>query len=110
MESSLGNQKENDGTTITQSSNVPIRIVIKAMLFGIVLVILNVCNGTVAITGYTATIFEDTGSNITPNMSAIVIGLIQLAGSCLAMNLVDRYGRKVMTNVDEINGNNSYNE
>lgn len=96
LKSSLGNSNENEESDRKISSRrVPTRIAIKAMAIGMVLVILNTCNGTVAITGYTATIFEDTGSNMTPNMSAIVIGLIQLSGSCLSMKIVDRFDRKV---------------
>lgn len=44
---------------------------------------------------YTASIFEESGSNMSPNMSAIVVGVIQLIGSYAATNLVDRAGRKV---------------
>lgn len=44
---------------------------------------------------YTASIFKETGSSMTPNTSAIVVGVIQLIGSYFAMNLVERAGRKV---------------
>lgn len=44
---------------------------------------------------YTANIFAEAGSTMSPNMSAIVVGVIQLFGSYAATNLVDRAGRKV---------------
>lgn len=44
---------------------------------------------------YTATIFKESGSNLTPNMSAIIVGAIQLLGSYMSTLLVERAGRKV---------------
>lgn len=44
---------------------------------------------------YTATIFAESGSSLSPNMAAIVIGVIQLAGSYCSTLLVERAGRKV---------------
>lgn len=67
----------------------------KAMLIGIVLVALNQFSGCVAMLNYTATIFQEAGSNLSPNISAICVGAIELVGSYVAMNLVDRAGRKV---------------
>lgn len=45
---------------------------------------------------YTATIFKESGSALSPNMSAIIVGIIQLAGSCVSSFLVDRAGRKIL--------------
>lgn len=67
----------------------------KAMLIGIVLVLLNQFCGCIAMLNYTAKIFKDAGSNMDPNMSAIVVGFIQLIGSYVASVFVDRAGRKV---------------
>lgn len=58
---------------------------------------LNQLNGAFAMLTYTATIFEESGSNLTPNMSAIVIGLIQLFGTYISTNLVEKMGRKVFS-------------
>lgn len=46
---------------------------------------------------YTATIFLESGSNLTPTMSAIIIGGIQVIGIYLSTILVDKAGRKVTT-------------
>lgn len=65
------------------------------MIIGIVLVTLNQFCGCFAMINYTATIFKDSGSNLSPNMSAIVVGTIQLIGAYCSTVLVDRAGRKV---------------
>ena len=70
------------------------------MITGIVLVVLYIYSGITPMTFYTATIFQDTGSNLSPNMSAIVIGVIQLIGTCVATDLVERVGRKVSLAID----------
>lgn len=67
----------------------------KALLIGVVMVSMNQLTGVVAMLSYTATIFEEAGSSIPPNMSAIIIGIIQVIGNCIATYLVDRSGRKV---------------
>lgn len=43
---------------------------------------------------YTATIFEDSGSIISANWSAIIVGTVQLVGAFLSIILVDRIRRK----------------
>lgn len=67
----------------------------RAMLIGIVLAMINQLSGCFAMLQYTATIFEEAGSSMSPNMSAIVVGIIQLVGSYVATVLVERAGRKV---------------
>ena len=67
----------------------------RAMTIGIILILLNQCCGCFAMLNYTANIFEEAGSNMSPNMSAIVVGVIQLFGAFFATNLVDWTGRKV---------------
>lgn len=53
----------------------------KAMIIGIALVALNQFCGCFAMLNYTASIFKESGSSMSPNMSAIVVGTIQLVGS-----------------------------
>lgn len=67
----------------------------KSLLIAFVLVALNQLCGCFAMLNYTATIFAEAGSDLSPNMSAIVVGIIQLIGSCITVMLVDRAGRKV---------------
>lgn len=65
------------------------------MIIGMVLASLNQLCGCFAMLQYTASIFKDAGSNMSPNMSAIVVGVIQLFGSYAPTYLVERAGRKV---------------
>lgn len=74
----------------------------KAFIIGTVLSLVNQFCGCFAILNYTANIFQEAGSNMSPNMSAIVVGTIQFLGSVVATSLVDRAGRKV--NVCYIHG------
>lgn len=68
----------------------------KAMTIGIVLMALNQFSGCFPMLSYIATIFEVAGSNLSPNLSAIFVGIAQLLGSIVTLNLVDRAGRKVI--------------
>ena len=52
-------------------------------------------SGIFTMINYTATIFAESGSQIQPNMSAIIVGAIQLVGTFVSTRLVDRQGRKV---------------
>lgn len=53
----------------------------KALIFGIILVGINVFSGVFAMTSYTAVIFEENGSSLSPNESTIITGVIQLLGA-----------------------------
>lgn len=70
----------------------------KALSFGVILVGINVFSGVFAMTSYTETIFEETGSNMSANMSTIIVGVIQLFGACFTTQFVERCGRKVRFN------------
>lgn len=65
----------------------------KAMIIGFVAVIICTLNGVT--TYYTAEIFEETGSTLSSNMSAIVTGIVPVLAVAISMSLVDRVGRKV---------------
>lgn len=67
----------------------------KAMTIGLVVSVLNQLSGCVAMLSYTANIFKEAGSALSPNLSAIVVGAIQFVGTCVLVSLVDRTGRKV---------------
>lgn len=51
---------------------------------------------------YTATIFRESGSSISPDWSAIMVGIIQLLGTYVATFLVDRLGRKILLTLSAI--------
>lgn len=48
---------------------------------------------------FTATIFAESGSTMSPNVSSIVVGVIQIIGSMFPTLLVDRIGRKMMMGI-----------
>ncbi|XP_062704726.1 facilitated trehalose transporter Tret1-2 homolog [Aedes albopictus] len=66
----------------------------KAFLIGICLMAFNQFCGCFAMLNYTATIFADSGSTLSANMSAIVTGSLQMVGSYCSTLLVERAGRK----------------
>lgn len=68
----------------------------KAFLIGIMLIALHEFCGCFTMLNYTATIFRDSGSDISPNFSAIIVGVIQLLGTYAATFLVDLLGRKFL--------------
>ncbi|XP_037811226.1 facilitated trehalose transporter Tret1-like [Lucilia sericata] len=74
----------------------------KAFIIGIALMAINQFCGCFAMLNYTATIFKESGSNLTPNMSAIIVGVIQLLGSYMSTILVERAGRKVLLTISSI--------
>lgn len=49
----------------------------KAIITGLVMAVLFVYSGVTPMMSYTGNIFQETGSNLSPNMSAIVIGKIK---------------------------------
>lgn len=68
---------------------------LKGISIGLFLMFLNQFSGCFAIITYAADIFKRSGSILSPNQSSIIVATIQLLGSYVAMNLVDRFGRKV---------------
>lgn len=82
-------------------SELKTKIAQKALLIGLVLMVLYQFSGVTAMMSYTANIFEEAGSNDV-NLAAIITCMIQLLGNCFATNLVDRSGRKVKMQNDHL--------
>lgn len=96
LKSSVGDRNaENTSNTKLKWSDFTKTVSRKALLIGLVLVSLNQLCGCFAMINYTANIFAESGSNLSPNMSAIVVGIIELFGAYISTILVDRAGRKV---------------
>lgn len=77
-------------------SDLKSKTVQKSLTIGVVLVVLNQFSGVATmLCSYAATIFQASGSNMSPNMSAIVVAAIQLFSTIIVPNLIDRAGRKV---------------
>ncbi|XP_053980734.1 facilitated trehalose transporter Tret1-like [Hylaeus volcanicus] len=52
--------------------------------------------GIFAMISYAETIFKISGSSLSPNTSAIILGAIQLFGSYLSTSLMERLGRRIL--------------
>lgn len=78
-----------------QLSHFTTKIARRALSIGIVLVVLSTCTGPSTMFIYATLVFEKTGSSLPPNVSTIVLGVVNLVGVFMALMLVDRIGRKV---------------
>jgi hypothetical protein len=68
----------------------------KAFIYGICLMALNQLCGCFAMINFTATIFKESGSTLSPNVSSIIVGVIQIIGGVFCTFFVERAGRKMM--------------
>lgn len=68
----------------------------KALIIGVVLVQFQQFSGVFAFISYMEVIFQSTGSAIPSDISAIIIGLVQIFSCVLGAAVVDRYGRKTL--------------
>jgi hypothetical protein len=69
---------------------------IKVIVIGSMLQFLEQFSGLFGLLFYVSTIFKYSGSNISPNTSSIIVGVIQLVGCYCSTLFVDRAGRKVL--------------
>ncbi|XP_055585148.1 facilitated trehalose transporter Tret1-2 homolog [Uranotaenia lowii] len=71
----------------------------KAFLIGFCLMAFNQFSGCFTMMNYTASIFAESGSSLSANASATVVGSIQLLGTYLATILIERAGRKLLLTI-----------
>lgn len=57
---------------------------------------INQFSGCFVLINYSATIFRDSGSELNPNMSSIILAAVQILGTYVSTILVDRVGRKIL--------------
>ncbi|XP_055685011.1 facilitated trehalose transporter Tret1-like [Lutzomyia longipalpis] len=74
----------------------------KALLISFVLIAGRNCCGIFPLLNYTSTIFEEAGTDLSPNTSAIVVGVIQLIGLYVSLMLMDRAGRRILLIVSSV--------
>lgn len=67
----------------------------KALTIGIVLITISQFCGCFVMLNYTNKIFSESGSTMSPNNSAIFVGIVQLIGGYFSTAYVDKAGRKV---------------
>lgn len=65
-------------------------------MIGVVLQFLEQFSGLFGLLFFVSTIFEYSGSSISPNASSIIVGIIQIVGCYCSTLLVDRAGRKIL--------------
>lgn len=61
-----------------------------------ILMVAHEVNGVFTMVNYASVIFAKSGSSMSPGISAIIVGAIQLIGSYVSSLLIDRLGRKVI--------------
>lgn len=69
---------------------------LKVLAIGSMLQFLEQFSGLFGLLFFVSTIFKYSGSNISPNASSIIVGIIQLVGCYCSTLLVDRAGRKIL--------------
>lgn len=68
----------------------------KALIIGVVLVLVNQLCGCFAFINYTAEIFAQSGSSLDSNISAIIVAFIQLLGSIASTLITEKMSRKFL--------------
>ncbi|XP_063701181.1 facilitated trehalose transporter Tret1-like [Culicoides brevitarsis] len=68
----------------------------RGLFLGFILITLTCSSGAFVLLHYTVSIFQQAGSSLSPEMSSVIVGSIQLLGSYVATFLVDRAGRKFL--------------
>lgn len=74
----------------------------KAMIIGLTMSVCNQLSGAWPLMTYTQAIFEEAGSTLSPNLSAIIVSLVQMAANVLSIVVVDRIDRKKLYSISAI--------
>lgn len=90
------NQEQSSNDTKITLKDFKTTAVQKGIVIGIALVAMNQFSGCFALINYTAQIFEEAKTGLDPNISAIVVGVIQIFGSYGSSFFVDRAGRRIL--------------
>ncbi|KAJ6641824.1 Facilitated trehalose transporter Tret1 [Pseudolycoriella hygida] len=76
----------------------------RAILISLVLISGRSLCGVLPLDNYTASILVESGSNWSPDISAIIVGIFELVGSNLAIFFIDRNGRRVILIASSLGG------
>jgi SP family facilitated glucose transporter-like MFS transporter 8 len=68
----------------------------RALIIGITVSVTPILSGIYVILSYTETIFQKSGSDISPQVATIIVGSLLTTASILACPLMDRAGRKIL--------------
>nr|CAD7570005.1 unnamed protein product [Timema californicum] len=94
--------KDNRSAESSFIKNLTSKGTLKGLLIGVGLMVNNQLSGIFAVISYTVNIFQDAGSDISPNLCTIMVGVLQLFGVYLTSTLIDRAGRKILLIVSNI--------
>lgn len=72
---------------------------LRAMMIGPTLMAVSQFSGTFLLVNYAATIFKESGSDLNPNLSSIILGCLQITGTISTYFLVDRIGRRILLTI-----------
>lgn len=68
----------------------------KVLISGVGLMFLEQFSGVFALLFFVSSVFEYSGSSLSPNESSIIVGVIQLIGAYCSTMLVDKAGRRIL--------------
>lgn len=74
----------------------------KGFIIGGTLMTIQQMSGISPILNYTVVIFEASGSEMSPNLAAITVGILQVFGAIVATLLMDRAGRKLLLIISSV--------
>ncbi|XP_067009671.1 facilitated trehalose transporter Tret1 [Anabrus simplex] len=72
------------------------KVTIRGLFIVLVLGANQQLSGIYPVLSYTVTIFRESGSDISPNLSAIIVGFLLVFGNIIAIFLVERAGRRIL--------------
>lgn len=72
------------------------RQALRALIIGPTLMAISQFSGSFVLVNFAVTIFRDSGSDIDPNVSAIVMAVLQIFGAYMTSAVIDKVGRKVL--------------
>ncbi|XP_063230218.1 facilitated trehalose transporter Tret1-like [Bacillus rossius redtenbacheri] len=72
------------------------RATLRGLAVGLGLCLNQQMSGLFAVLSYTVSIFQDAGTSLSPYTATMLVGALQILGTCLSTALVDRAGRRAL--------------
>lgn len=95
-------QTQAEGAKVPLLSLLRSRGSLRAILITVVLNSNQQLSGIFALLFFTVFIFQESGSDVSPNVACIIVGVLQLIGTVLSCILVERCGRRVLLLISNI--------
>ncbi|KAL0267621.1 UNVERIFIED_CONTAM: hypothetical protein PYX00_009837 [Menopon gallinae] len=100
LAASVRENAQNKGMSMKDMIND--KATLKGLIIGGVCMTVQQCSGVSPILNYTVAIFDASGSKLSPNLAAIIVGALQLVGALVATIFMDRLGRKFLLLVSSV--------